>query len=127
MPLVHIHCIGYSPDHLTKKIISQQLQQAFVQTIQIPPDSLFHLFHEHKAENAIFASEYRGIKHKTPSLILEIILNEGRDDSQKSLLYAEIAKNIPKVCPITAENIIIHLNETHKTNWSFGNGLATYL
>lgn len=127
MPLVHIHCIGYSPDDTAKKNISQHLQQSLVQAIQIPPDSLFHLFHEHKAGNALIASEYRSIKHQTPLLLLEIILNEGRNIDQKSALYATIANSLPKICPIKSENIIIHLSEVSKADWSFGNGLATYL
>jgi phenylpyruvate tautomerase PptA (4-oxalocrotonate tautomerase family) len=127
MPLVHIHCIGYSPDKPTKKIISDQLQQALVQTIQIPPESLFHLFHEHQEENIQLASEYRGIKHQTPTLLLEIILNEGRNIDQKSALYAIVAESLSEVSPIKSENIIIHLIETNKANWSFGNGLATYI
>jgi len=124
MPLVRISVRRDVPI-ATKRAISAAIQQAMVETINVPPDDRFHIFSEHDADSLLYDPGYLGIRRDDGFLAVHITLSFGRSVAQKKALYRRIADLIAEH-GIRQENIFIALTEVAKENWSFGNGKAQY-
>ncbi len=74
----------------------------------------------------ICSSEYLGIAHTGSVTFIQITCNEGHTVEMKKALFSNIASEIARGGAIDAADIIVHLVEVKKENWSFGNGIAQY-
>ena len=124
MPLVRISVRRDVPV-ATRRAISSAIQQAMVETINVPPDDRFHIFSEHDADSLLYDPGFLGIRRDDGFLVIQITLALGRSLAQKRALYRRTADLIAEH-GIRQENVLISLLEVAKENWSFGNGKAQY-
>jgi 4-oxalocrotonate tautomerase len=106
--------------------ISNAVHDAMVKTFNVPPADRFQVIDRRAPDELVCASEYLGIHHTGPVVMIQITCNEGRTLEMKKNLYESIALKISAGAAINAANVIINLVEVKKENWSFGNGVAQY-
>jgi len=124
MPLVRISLRRDVPIS-TRRAIGDAIQQAMVETINVPPDDRFQIWSEHDADSLVYDAGYLGIDRDKGFLVIQITLALGRSVVQKKALYRRIA-DLVSAHGVHPENIFISLLEVAKENWSFGNGKAQY-
>jgi 4-oxalocrotonate tautomerase len=106
--------------------ISNAVHDAMVKTFNVPPADRFQVIDRQAPDELVCASEYLGIHHRGPVVMIQITCNEGRTLEMKKNLYESIASKISAGAAINAADVIINLVEVKKENWSFGNGVAQY-
>lgn len=126
MPLVRISLVkGKSRDHI--RAISDGILRALVETFQVPQDDRFQIVHQHEHDDFIYDSDYLGI-HRTDDLVMiHIVASNWRDLPKKKALYKAVADNLVKDPGLRPEDVLVVLSPNGKEDWSFGNGLATYV
>lgn len=124
MPLVRIS-VRRDVKPATRRAIGDAIQQAMVETINVPPADRFQIWSEHDADGLIYDPGFLGIRRDDGFLAVQITLSFGRSVALKKALFGRIAELV-SAHGIRPENIFINLVETAKENWSFGNGQAQY-
>src|SRR5262249_30310150 len=109
MPLVRISVRRDVPV-ATRRAISNAIQQAMVETINVPQADRFHIFSEHDADGLLYDPGYLGIHRDDGFLTIQISLSFGRNLAQKKALYRRIA-DLVSAQGVRQENIFITLTE----------------
>ena len=110
---------------IARQGISDAIQQAMVETINVPPDDRFHVFSRHDADSLIYDRSYLGVLRDDGFLVIQITLTYGRDVAKKKALFRRITDLLAEQ-GIRPEDVFINLVEVAKENWSFGQGQAQY-
>ncbi|MBT0963860.1 tautomerase family protein [Denitromonas iodatirespirans] len=126
MPLVRIN-LSEATSPQVAQILSDVVHQALVDTFNVPPDDRFQIIDRHAAGDIVCAEEYLGIRHSARVVFVQIVCAPGRTVDMKQALYARIAAQVEARTDISARDVIIHLVESARENWSFGNGVAQYV
>jgi phenylpyruvate tautomerase PptA (4-oxalocrotonate tautomerase family) len=79
------------------------------------------------AENLIFSPGYLGIARSGPVVFVQVFLNLGRSVAVKQALYSRIAAELAGAPGLRKEDVLVSLVEVPKENWSFGNGMMSYI
>ena len=126
MPLVRISLLRGKPQaHI--RAIADGVHQALVETFGVPVDDRFQLIHQHERDELIYDKDYLDI-HRTDDLaMINIIAGDWRDTSKKKALYQSIARRLAADPGLRPEDVIIVLSPNARDEWSFGNGLASYV
>jgi phenylpyruvate tautomerase PptA (4-oxalocrotonate tautomerase family) len=124
MPLVRISVRRDVPS-ATRRAIGDAIQQAMVETINVPTADRFQIWSEHDGDGLVYDPGYLGIRRDDGFLVVQITLSFGRSVELKKALFRRIA-DLVSAHGVRQENIFINLVETAKENWSFGNGQAQY-
>lgn len=123
MPFVNI----YLPENYCRELkekISYSVHESLIEIFSIPVNDYFQVIHPVSPENLIFPESYLDISHAPDLIYIQIICGSGRTVEMKKSLYAVIVQKISSRTRISANDIIIVLNETALENWSFGLGKA---
>jgi len=107
-------------------LISQAVHRALVDTFAVPPDDRFQAIARHPDGLLVITPEYLGVRHSARAFHVEIHCSPGRTLQQKRALYAAIVANVRDATGIAPADVVIHLVETLRENWSFGDGVAHY-
>ena len=126
MPLVRISLLKGKPAAYRRKV-GDAIHRALVETIDVPAKDRFQLITEHDAEDFVFDREYLGIARSRDLVIIQITLSAGRSLYLKRALYRTIAARLAAAVQLRPEDVWINLVEVAKENWSFGNGVASYV
>lgn len=126
MPLVRIALRAGTP-LADQRAIADQVHQALVETMSVPPADRFQLMSEYAADQFIYDPSYLNVPRTDQLVILQITLNGGRSVEQKRMLYQRITQLLAERPGIRPEDVFINLIEVAKENWSFGQGIAQYL
>ncbi|GIZ53654.1 tautomerase family protein [Noviherbaspirillum aridicola] len=105
--------------------LADAVHQALVDTFSVPPDDRFQVVEELGPGALVCTPSYLGVRHERPAFV-QIVCSVGRDLAQKRALFARIAALGAERAGWRREDLIVHLVEVQKENWSFGNGLAQY-
>lgn len=126
MPLVHISLLkGKPPEYL--RAIGDGVHQALREAFEVPADDRFQLIHQHERDEFIYDADYLGI-HRTDDLVMiHITASNWRNTAQKKKLYQGIAGNLARSPGLRPEDVIVALAPNERADWSFGNGLASYV
>lgn len=126
MPLVRIVLPkGKSPEY--RKAVSAGVQQALVETFDVPKDDLFQVITEHgPGTEIVHAPRYLGIAYSDDLTLIQLTVSDTRTLEQKKKLFRRIADHLAESPGLRREDIFINLVETKKENWSFGMGEAQY-
>ncbi|MGH2593517.1 MAG: tautomerase family protein [Anaerolineae bacterium] len=125
MPLVRISLReGKSADY--RRAIGDAVHRAMVETINVPAADRFQVITEHSPDNLIYDPGYLNIDRSDDVVFVQITLNAGRTTEQKKALYARIAERLAENPGMRPQDVLIHLVEVARENWSFGNGEAQY-
>lgn len=126
MPFVRIDLPASTPA-ADLPAVSDAVHQALVKHFNVPADDLLQVLQRRAPDELVCTPEYVGVRHSKHVVFVQIDCAPGRSVAQKQALYADIAAGIARTTSFTANDVIIHLVETLRENWSFGNGLAQYV
>lgn len=126
MPLVSISLLkGKSREYI--HAISDGVHQALVETYSVPADDHFQLIRQHEPDEFIYDPDYLGI-HRTDSVVfIHIVASNWRDTAAKKALYRAIADRLSKAPGLRREDVLVVISSNQREDWSFGNGLASYV
>jgi phenylpyruvate tautomerase PptA (4-oxalocrotonate tautomerase family) len=125
MPLVRI-ALRAGTALADQRAIADQVHQALVETITVPPADRFQLISEFAADQFIYDPAYLNIPRTDQLVVLQITISAGRSVEQKRMLYRRITELLAERPGIRPEDVFINLIEVGKENWSFGQGIAQY-
>ena len=125
MPLVRI-ALRTGTALADQRAIADQVHQALVETITVPPADRFQLISEFAADQFIYDPAYLNIPRTDQLVVLQITISAGRSVEQKRRLYRRITELLADRPGIRPEDVFINLVEVGKENWSFGQGIAQY-
>lgn len=126
MPLVRISLIkGKSREHI--RAISEGVHQALIEAFNVPPGDRFQLIHQYEPDDFIYDPSYLGITRTDDVVFIHIVAGNWRDTPAKKALYKAIADRLAKDPGLRREDVQIILSPNARDEWSFGNGLASYV
>lgn len=126
MPLVHISLLkGKSRDYI--HAIADGVYEALREAYNIPPNDRFQLIHQHDREDFIYDADYLGIHRTEDVVFIHIIAGNWRDTPKKQALYKAIADRLQHKPGLRREDVQVIITSNERDEWSFGNGLASYV
>ena len=126
MPLVNISLLkGKSREHL--RAISNGVHQALVEAYKIPPKDHFQFIRQFEREDFIYDADYLDIQRSDDVVFIHIIAGNWRDSATKQALYKAIADRLTRDPGLRREEIQIIITANERDEWSFGNGVASYV
>lgn len=126
MPLVRIDVIeGRSDEQLSA--IGNAIHRAMVECFGVPERDQFQIITEHRRGRLVYNPGYLGIARTDGVLLVQILFATGRTEEQKSAFYARAAELLAHRAGVRREDVTIALAENTRADWSFGNGIASYL
>jgi phenylpyruvate tautomerase PptA (4-oxalocrotonate tautomerase family) len=126
MPLVRISLLkGKSHSHI--RAISDGVHQALIDAYGVPPDDRFHLIHQHEPEEFVYDADYLSLHRTDDVVFIHIVAGNWRDTEQKKKLYLAVADNLALNPGLRREDVQVILSSNARDEWSFGNGLASYM
>ena len=126
MPLVRMSLIRGKPQsHI--RAVGEGIHRALVEAYGIPPDDRFQLVQQHEKDEFIYDSDYLGIHRTDDVVVINIVAGNWRDTAKKQALFAAIADNLAKDPGLRREDVLVVLSSNERDEWSFGNGLASYV
>jgi len=126
MPLVKISLLkGKSPAHI--RAIADGVHAALMEAFNVPADDRFQLIHQYESGELIYDADYVGIHRTDDVVFINIVASRGRDTQTKKALYQAIARNLTSKPGLRPQDVLIVISPNEREDWSFGNGLATYV
>ena len=126
MPLVRIDVFeGRSDEQLAA--IGGAIHRAMVECFDVPERNQFQIITEHRRERLVYNPGYLDIARTDGILIAQILFGAGRTIEQKAAFYARAVELLVERAGLRREDVTITLHENTRADWSFGNGVASYL
>ena len=126
MPLVRISLLkGKSNDHI--RAIADSVHQALTETFDVPPDDRFQFIDQYESEHLIYDPGYLDIHRSADVVFINILARNSRNTAAKQQLYRRIAELLSANAGLRPEDVQISLTPNQREDWSFGNGLASYV
>ena len=125
MPLVRIDVIeGRTPEKLRE--LADCVHQAMVEAFAAPERDRYQVIQEHRPEHLILLDTGLGIE-RTDQVVLIQITEQGRNEAQKTALYARLAELLEQHRAARPNDVIVSVVENTRADWSFGFGRAQLL
>jgi phenylpyruvate tautomerase PptA (4-oxalocrotonate tautomerase family) len=126
MPLVRISILkGKSKDQI--RAIADNVHQALNETFEVPIDDRFQLVDQYEPEEFIYDPGYLGIQRSKNVVFIHITFSNWRDTAAKQRLYKRLAELLSANAGLRPEDVQVILSPNTREDWSFGNGLASYV
>jgi 4-oxalocrotonate tautomerase len=126
VPLVTIDLLeGRSDEQLDA--IAAAVQQAMVETLTVPERDQFQIITEHDARTLRFNPVYLKGERGDGFVLVRVVLAAGRATEVKRTFYARLAALLNEGAGVRVEDVMIVLVENAREDWSFGDGIASYL
>jgi phenylpyruvate tautomerase PptA (4-oxalocrotonate tautomerase family) len=126
MPFVRISLIkGKNQEHI--RAISDAVQRGLVEAYGVPKDDKFQIITQHERDEVIYDSDYLGIHRTDDLVVIHIVAGNWRETPKKKALFRSITDNLVLEAGLRPEDVLIVLSPNAKDEWSFGNGLASYV
>jgi phenylpyruvate tautomerase PptA (4-oxalocrotonate tautomerase family) len=126
MPLVRISLLKGKPASYLRAI-SQGVHQALIEAFRIPPDDYFQLIHQHEPGELLYDPDYLGVHRTDDIVVIHLVAGNWRDTPTKQALYKAIADRLHESPGVRREDVQIILTSNERDEWSFGNGVASYV
>ena len=123
MPFVRIDVPAGTPAAF-RADLSEAIQRSLHDALGVPMEERFHVIVEHQAGGIIVDPSYLGVQRSPNAVIIQVVLNRGRDAEKKKRFYAKLAEEANARTGIRREDIVVNLIEVGREDWSFGNGEA---
>jgi hypothetical protein len=117
MPLVQID-LDRSLMNAKKSEISEKMQQAFIEALDVPADDKFQIFRPHDDGELVADPNYGGIDRRS-MISVQVTMVHRYDVDSKVRLYRQIAKRLEEV-GIRHEDILISVLENGFEDWYAG-------
>jgi phenylpyruvate tautomerase PptA (4-oxalocrotonate tautomerase family) len=126
MPLVNIALLkGKSREHI--RAIADGVHEALKEAYQVPPQDRFQFIRQYDRDDFIYDPDYLGIHRSDDVVFIHIIAGNWRDTATKQALYKGIADRLARSPGLRREDIQIIVTANERDEWSFGNGVASYV
>jgi phenylpyruvate tautomerase PptA (4-oxalocrotonate tautomerase family) len=126
MPFVRISLLeGKPPAHI--RAIADGVHQGLIEAYKIPPDDRFQIIQQHERDEFIYDPDYLGIHRTDDVVFIHIVAGNWRGTAAKQALYKAIADHLAEKPGLRREDVQIFLSPNERDEWSFGNGLASYV
>jgi phenylpyruvate tautomerase PptA (4-oxalocrotonate tautomerase family) len=126
MPLVRISLLkGKSPDQI--RMMADGIHRALVDTYNVPEKDRFQIIEQRNPGEIIYDKDYLDIARTDDIVIVHIIAGRWRDTATKKALYSRIAERLSADVGIRSEDVQIIISPNERDDWSFGNGMASYV
>lgn len=126
MPLVRISLLAGKPKSYVRAI-ADGIHQALMEAYGVPAGDRFQIISQHDPDGLIFDPNYLGIRRSDDIVLIHIVAGNWRDTATKKRLYAAIADRLVAKPGLRREDVQIILSSNERDEWSFGNGLASYV
>ena len=126
MPLVRISLLAGKPKSYVRAI-ADGIHQALMEAYGVPAGDRFQIISQHDPDGLIFDPNYLGIHRSDDIVLIHIVAGNWRDTATKKRLYAAIADRLVAKPGLRSEDVQIILSSNERDEWSFGNGLASYV
>ncbi len=93
-------------------------------TLNAPEADRYQLFTEFDDDNFQHTGSFLGMDYTARLLMVEITFLEGRDDTMKKALLAQMNTNLVDAGLVRPEDAFVMITEAGLANVSFGRGLA---
>jgi phenylpyruvate tautomerase PptA (4-oxalocrotonate tautomerase family) len=125
MPFVRIDLPAATPaDEVAA--VSSAVHESLVAVFNVPADDRFQVIGRRAPGELVCTPRYLGVEHGDQVVFVQVACAPGRTVGLKEALYERIAREVARTTSFAAADVIIHLVETARENWSFGNGVAHY-
>jgi phenylpyruvate tautomerase PptA (4-oxalocrotonate tautomerase family) len=126
MPLVRISLLkGKSKDQI--RAIADNVHQALIETFEVPTDDRFQFVDQYEPEEFIYDPAYMGIQRCKDVVFINIVFSNWRDTAAKQRLYKRLTELLSTNAGLRPEDVQVILSPNTREDWSFGNGLASYV
>ncbi len=126
VPLVRIDVVKGWPE-TELRAISDSVHRALVETLDVPERDRFQIVTEHAAERFMFDRSYLDVERSERFVFVHVTLAAGRSTEAKQRFYALLDELLVDEVRLRPEDLGVMLVENGRQDWSFGNGLASYL
>ena len=126
MPLIRISLLKGKPASYVRAI-ADGVHSALVATFDVPEEDRFQIVEQLEPDALIFSDKYLDV-HRTPDIvILHIVASQTRSAETKQSFYKAVADNLAADPGVRREDVQIILSPNLREDWSFGNGVASYV
>jgi phenylpyruvate tautomerase PptA (4-oxalocrotonate tautomerase family) len=126
LPFVTISLLqGKSAAH--RRAIADGVHRALTETFDVPLADRFQVIRQCEPDELIFDADYMGIHRSKDVVFIHITASRTRALSQKRALYKAIADRLGEAPGLRPEDVQVILAPNEREDWSFGNGVATYV
>ena len=123
MPLVRIDLpAGQPPSY--GAAVSDTVQSALHDVLGVPLAERFHIVTEHPPGRLSIDPSYLGVQRSPAALVIQVLLNRGRDASTKLHFFQSLADALHAKVGLCPADVVVSLVEVGREDWSFGNGQA---
>jgi 4-oxalocrotonate tautomerase len=126
MPLVRID-VRQGRSEEERAQIGAAVQQALVETLDVPERDQFQVLTEHAPGGLVFNPGYLDVQRTDAFLLVHVFLAAGRSTEAKQRFYARLAALLQERTGLRSEDLAVVLTENDRADWSFGHGQASYL
>lgn len=126
MPLVYIDLREGKPTSY-QKALGDAVQRAMIEHLDVPVRDHFQVIREHTPDHLLYNPTYLDIERTDDIVMIQVTLSTGRSTEQKRAFYARLTELLQESPGIRPQDVLIHLVENSREDWSFGNGEAQYL
>ena len=124
MPFAKIYFAAGRFDEERQGHLSTAVQDALMNTLEVPPEDFFQALIELPAAQYPHSSGFLGSTYSDELIVLEIIFITGRSKDTRLALHRDLNARIVAATGISPDDLLINLVETAAENLSFGKGLA---
>lgn len=126
VPLVRIDVVKEWPE-AELRAISDCVHRALVETLDVPERDCFQIVTEHAPERFLFDRSYLDVERSDRFAFVHVTLAAGRSTEAKQRFYARLAELLADEIRLRPEDLGVMLVENGRGDWSFGQGLASYV
>ncbi len=109
------------------RAVADGVHHALVEAFKAPLKDRFQSIEVRSPDSLIYDPDYLGIARTDDLVIIHITAGRWRDTVQKQALYRIIAERLSVDAQVRTEDILVYLTLNDKDDWSFGNGIASYV
>jgi phenylpyruvate tautomerase PptA (4-oxalocrotonate tautomerase family) len=126
MPLVRISLRkGKSPAYI--RAVADGVHRALHEAYDAPADDRFQLIEQLEPEALIYAADYLGVHRTDDIIIVHIVAGNWRDTATKQAFYRRVVELLAETPGVRPQDVQIILSSNERADWSFGNGVASYI
>jgi phenylpyruvate tautomerase PptA (4-oxalocrotonate tautomerase family) len=126
MPLVDISLIkGKPPTYI--RAIADGVHRALTEAYAAPANDRFQLILQVDRDELIYDPDYLGIHRSEDIVIVHIVAGNWRDTATKQAFYRRVVELLAENPGLRREDVQIVLSPNQSDDWSFGNGIASYV
>ena len=124
MPLAKVHLLEGRYDKTRLGKLSEAIQNALIEVLDIPPDDFFQIHHVLPRDRYRHTPAFLGQEYSDDMILLELTFMTGRPKETRLALLKALNEKIVAAARISPADLVVLLYEIAGENASFGSGLA---